>query len=340
MMSILNNHAIRISLLVCFGWLVTACTGAQIHNGFDLESEIRPFAVETGNRFDISTDRVVEILTRARIDDRALKLIRRPAEAMLWRDYRKIFLTPSRIEGGVGFWRQHADDLQAAEEKFGVAQEIIVAIIGVETLYGTRKGKIRVLDALATLGFRYPKRGRFFRSELQHYLMLVDSEKLDPLVLRGSYAGAMGIPQFISSSYRHYAVDFNNDQVRDLMNSESDAIGSVGNYLARHGWQAGMAITEAVMLNPGTNHQRLQDRGLKPHTRVSEMQSMGVKSKIQHQHDPLSALIVLQGNNGREFWLGFKNFYVITRYNHSPLYAMAVHQLAMEIKAKYRMAGE
>jgi len=327
-------------IVACIGLLATANAGAQLQNRLDPLTEIRPFAAATSKRFAIAADTITGILVKARIDQQVLKAISKPAEAMLWRRYRKIFMTRSRIDRGAVFWHQQLANLDAAEKQYGVPAEYIVAIIGVETLYGSRKGKYRVLDALATLGFRYPKRGHFFRSELQHYLLLAKSEKLDPLQLKGSYAGAMGIPQFIPSSYRHYAVDFDHDRVRDLIHSEADAIGSVANYLARHGWRAGGPVAEAAVLGPGAAPRKLQARGVKPHTKVTELRRLGVSSTQPHTRDPRAALIVLQGDRGTEYWLGFNNFYVITRYNHSPLYAMAVHQLAMAIKNSYSLQSQ
>ncbi len=326
-------------LLVGFGFMWCISVGAQVQNGLDLKSEIQPFAIQSNKEFGIDIGRVEEILAQARIDEGVLASIQRPAESLLWKDYRKIFMTQSRIAKGAEFWKQHAAILKAAESKFGVPQEIIVAIIGVETLYGKHKGKIRVLDALATLGFRYPKRGKFFLSELKHFFQLVESEHLDPLLIKGSYAGAMGIPQFISSSYRNYAIDFDNDGVRDLLHSEADAIGSVASYLGRHGWRAGGVIADKVILKPGTDHETIQSQGLKPHTQLSKLKSAGVNVPSMYKEDLLAAMIVLQASEGQQFWLGYNNFYVITRYNHSHLYAMAVFQLAQAVKAHFLATG-
>jgi len=321
--------------VLSFSLLMSLSSAAQTPKRLDYAREIRPFATEAKERFGLAIERVEKILADARINEQVLESIQRPAEALLWRDYRKIFITRKRIDRGLAFWKQYAVTLAAAEKKFAVAEEIIVAIIGVETFYGKHQGNIRVLDALATLAFRYPERSRFFRSELQQYLLLVSRETLDPLSLKGSYAGAMGIPQFIPSSYRRYAVDFDNDQIRDLFNSYSDAIGSVANYLGSHGWQADRAITEAVTADAGMPAEELLARGLKPHTQISELRRMGVRIRNRYADDPRASLIRLEANSGAEYWLGLNNFYVITRYNRSPLYAMAVYQLAMAIRAEY-----
>ncbi len=302
--------------------------------GLDLNTEIRPFAAAMQDKYDVDAGTIASILVAAQISTKVLESIHRPAEAMMWRDYRKIFLTPKRIDGGVKFMRDNADILRLATNKYSVPEEIITAILGIETFYGKYTGKIRVLDALSTLGFRYPKRGKFFRSELVQYLLLVTAEGLNPLKQLGSYAGAMGIPQFIPSSYRNYAVDFDNDQVRDLLNSKADSIGSVANYLARHGWSKASRVTERFYLNERDLIEKLKLRGIKPHTLVSDLVRDGASIKHHYADDVRASVIALNGQNGEELWLGLNNFYVITRYNHSPLYAMAVYQLAAVIRAK------
>ena len=230
-------------------------------------------------------------------------------------------------------WKRHAATLARAEADYGVSASIIVAIIGVETYYGQRAGRTRVLDSLATLGFRYRRRAAFFRGELEQFLVLCHDEGLDPLAVRGSYAGAMGIPQFIPSSYRRYAVDFDGDHVRNLLTSDADAIGSVANYLARHGWKRGASIAVPAHVS-GNRASTLVDRGLRPGTAIGEMERLGVTADGPVDGSALASLIELEGKKAPEYWIGFENFYVITRYNHSPLYAMAVTQLAAAIRAR------
>jgi len=209
----------------------------------------------------------------------------------------------------------------------------------VETRYGRHKGKYRVLDALATLGFHYPKRSRFFRSELEQFLVLAREESLDPLAVKGSYAGAMGLPQFISSSYRRYAVDFDGDGQRDLLGNVVDAIGSVGNYLKAHGWKAGQGVAVPARVQ-GNGYKAILEQGLKPHTAVGRMRDQGVAVAGSEAHTLKAALIEFETEQGPEYWAGFQNFYSITRYNHSPLYAMAVYQLSEEIREAYESAEE
>ena len=203
----------------------------------------------------------------------------------------------------------------------------MVAIIGVETFYGSRAGSLRVLDALATLAFRYPRRSSFFSSELEHFLLLVQEEGLDPLSVKGSYAGAMGIPQFISSSYRNYAIDFDGDARRDLIASVGDAIGSVARYLERHGWRRDEAVVFPASVAPDAL-PGLLEAGMKPHTALAELDGVRVRGEWSAFAERPAALIELEGAEGVEHWVVLDNFYAITRYNHSKLYAMAVHQLA------------
>ena len=209
-------------------------------------------------------EKAVNVLKRATIVPDVIASMERPAESLTWRKYQKIFLTPSRIKRGVEFWKAHRATFKRAQKKFGVPPEIIIAIIGVESFYGRHMGKHRVIDSLATLGFRYPRRAKFFRRELAEFLVLSHEEGLDPLTVKGSYAGAMGMPQFIPSSYRAYAVDFDADKSRDLVASVGDTIGSVGNYLHRHGWGAGkpIAYKAAIRGNAGVK----ADKKLKPKT--------------------------------------------------------------------------
>lgn len=263
-----------------------------------------------------------------------IESIQRPAEAKPWHLYWPIFLTPQRIQGGVKFWAENESILQRAEEKYGVPAEIIVAIIGVETKYGEFKGKFPVIDALSTLGFDYPKRGEFFREQLREFLILSREENMDAITPLGSYAGAMGKPQFMPSSYRNYAVDFDADGKRDLIENNADVIGSVANYFVRHDWKTGGPIATRAKVK-GKQYREAEKKGIKPQTSIAELKKAGitvVKNAVQKvDNNEQAALIVLELAKGKEYWLGLNNFYVITRYNHSELYAMAVYQLSKEI---------
>lgn len=262
---------------------------------------------------------------------RILDLISRPAEARPWKDYRPIFVNDLRIERGRVFMHEEALWLERAEETFGVDQALIAAIIGVETNYGRNLGGFRVVDALVTLGFDYPPRQDFFRSELGHFLKLVQEEALDVRETRGSYAGAMGRGQFISSSYRAYAVDFDDDGRRDLINSWADAIGSVANYFREHHWQTGDPVVAAARAD-GDAYEALLGGGFQARFSLAELAEHGVFPTEAVPADGRFSLIRLEGAAGPEFYLGYPNFYVITRYNRSPLYAMAVHELTEALR--------
>ena len=257
--------------------------------------------------------------------------ISRPAEKVLtWAEYRKIFIQDSRIEKGVNFWRDNSDTLVRAEDRYGVPAEIIVAIIGVETRYGENKGNYRVVDALSTLGFDYPPRATFFRKELEQFLLLSREQRQDPGALMGSYAGAMGYGQFMPSSFRSYAVDFDGDGIADIWNNSADAIGSVANYLAKHGWERDQDVVMRARVNSGYNTS-LVNQGLNADQTLAQVKAGGLQPVRALSDDTAVLAMRLEGENGAEFWLGMKNFSVITRYNRSQLYAMAVYQLANRI---------
>ena len=264
-----------------------------------------------------------------------LEAIARPAEKRLsWGEYRKIFVTPARVDGGIAFWRDNAAELARAAETYGVAPEVVVAIIGVETRYGDNMGSYRVIDALATLAFDYPPRGEFFARELEQFLVMAREQGFDPLALKGSYAGAMGMGQFIPSSFRAYAVDFDGDGHADIWQSRADAIGSVANYFNRHGWQHGAeVVVPARALGPVATER--MNPGLEPTVAAGELAALGVAAVRPLPAEQKVLPMMLEGSDATEYWLGLQNFYVITRYNRSPLYAMAVHQLSQDIRAGY-----
>lgn len=247
-----------------------------------------------------------------------------------WTQYRSQFLTDKHIEGGADFWNRHTQALQRASELYGVPPEYIIGIMGVETIYGQNVGKHRVLDALTTLAFDYPRRADFFADELEKFLVMTRFEGVDPVKPLGSYAGAMGLGQFMPSSYLNWAVDFNSDGQKDLWQPE-DVIGSIANYFAEHGWRAG----EAVVMPTSLKNQQNLATGLEVQYSKTELDQQGV-----HVAQPLPEgvslrLLRLRAKEGDEYWLGLPNFYVITRYNHSTHYAMAVHQLAQAVKQRH-----
>ena len=291
-------------------------------------SDVQQFIDEMVEKHGFDRGQLMEKFAEADRLDGVLEAIAKPAEKVLtWKEYRPIFISSKRIRGGNKFLREHRETLQRAEQEFGVPAEIITAIIGVETYYGRLSGRTPVFDSLVTLGFDYPPRSQFFLSELEQFLLLTREEDVDVKDVRGSYAGAMGMPQFISSSYRHYAVDFDGDGKRDLWNNTADVIGSVANYFKVHGWKPGEAVVVPARVNSSIEETRNK---LKPHTSISDLSREGVFPKERISDDPMATVITFKGDDGKEYWLGLDNFYVITRYNHSAMYAMAVYQLSGE----------
>ena len=279
------------------------------------------------NRFDL-----IKLFSDVERKDSILKAISRPAEkTKTWAEYRDIFLTSSRVKKGLIFWRQHENTLAKASKEFGIPSEIIVAIIGVETRYGSNRGSYRVIDALSTLAFDYPPRAKFFRNELIEFLHLNKFAGIDTATAKGSYAGAMGYPQFIPSSYRHYAVDYDKDGKTDLINNPTDAIGSVANYFKSHGWQTDKPVTTRAKLTASANLTEFNGK-LKPKFNVGDFRRKGLIADTKTDDKEPATAMKLKGKKGVEYWLGLSNFYVITRYNHSKLYAMAVYQLSEEIR--------
>jgi len=297
------------------------------------------FIDEMVKRHGFSEKAVTRTLYQAELQRRILEAIARPAEKVLnWSEYRAIFLTPARIEGGVDYWRQHAETLARAEREYGVPAQIIVAILGVETRYGANTGGYRVLDALHTLGFHYPPRGKFFREQLSHFLRFAREERLDPTRPTGSYAGAMGVPQFMPDSFRSYAVDFNGDGRRDIWDTPDDVIGSVANYFVKKGgWRSGEPVTYPVDGVTAT-HQALIDAGARPSLRAEQLTTAGIAVPASVNGDGKLSLLEFETHDGREYWVGMENFYAIMRYNPRQKYAMAVYQLSEAIRERYAQA--
>lgn len=318
--------------------LVISITGftTEVSANIADKTEVKSFIDEMVGKHQFDRQSLVSLFEKVEIKDKIIQAIKRPAEGKPWYQYRTIFMTDKRIREGVKFWNEHADTLARATQTYGVPEQVIVAILGVETSYGKHKGRFRVMDSLSTLAFAYPKRSSFFKSELEQYLLLTRDEKVDPLSLTGSYAGAMGKPQFISSSYRRYAVDFDGDGKRDLLDNFDDAIGSVANYFNQHQWVAGDPIATPAQV-VGSDFKSILENGIKPQQPLSELLKKGVSVFSDFPMDQNSALIDFELKAGHEYWVGFDNFYVITRYNHSELYAMAAFQLGRAIVEQRRL---
>lgn len=299
-----------------------------------LNPEIESFIDQlvTAHKFD--RRKLRDWFRQARIQSGVLTAMSRPATARPWHEYRTSQITEARIRGGLEYWQRNADTLARAGAEYGVPEEILVATIGLESSYGRNTGSSNVFDALVTLAFSYPPRAEMFRSELEQFLLLTRELRLDPLRSRGSYAGALGVPQFLPSSYRRYAVDFDHNGRRDLWD-HSDAIGSIANYYKSYGWQRDEPVIVAIERQAetaGDEFRLLLERGLKPHTTVAAIRRGGVTPAGPVADDALVCVFGAEMESGMRYWLGYNNFYVITRYNRSINYALSVHELAQELR--------
>ncbi|HVF64815.1 MAG TPA: lytic murein transglycosylase B [Casimicrobiaceae bacterium] len=301
--------------------------------------DVRAFIAEMNATHGFPLDDLNRWLSAARFQPRIVELMNKPVmEPPKWFEYAPPFLAPARIDAGVEFWKTHAVALARAQADTGVPPEVIVAIIGVETSFGKYTGSHRVIDALATLAFDYPRRATFFRGELKEFLLLAREQGFSPVAPKGSFAGAMGLPQFMPGSYRRYAIDFDRTGRVDLFDSAEDAIGSVANYLARHDWQRGQPVLIPARIDPqqmSTVMRRL-DGGLSERRLASMWAADGVTPVAWPGvigPEPLGVLLLEESKEDVSYWIACHNFYVITRYNRSRLYATAVWQLAQAIKA-------
>ncbi len=312
-----------ITLLLCSGQNALA---------IDLgRADVKQFIDSMVSKHDYDKRALKQMLREAKSQDKILEAISKPAEkTKSWDEYRAIFITEQRITAGAEFWREHKAELKRISEETGVPCEILVGIIGVETYFGRITGGYRVIDALTTLAFDYPPRSKFFRRELEEFLLLVREESIEASGATGSYAGAMGAPQFMPSSFRAYAVDSSSDGKRDIWTNWSDVIGSVANYFVAHGWQQSKEVVTRATLTNGWRGET-PENSLKPAETVSSLSQQGVLFATDLPNDHESQLLLLNVPDGDEYWVGFHNFFVITRYNRSVMYALAVHQLGQEI---------
>lgn len=320
--------------------LAALCLVASLSSSCLAESTAGPhpgvedFAKKAAAEHELDEQAVLDLLQQAEFKQSIVDAISRPAEAKPWYDYRPIFLTEKRIEQGVAFWKDNSERIARAAERYQVDPQYIVAIIGVETFYGRITGSYRVLDALATLSFYYPDTGNdrsaFFSSELMNFIVLGQEENLPLVDVTGSYAGAMGLGQFMPSSYRAYAVDLDDDGRRDLWSSLDDIIGSVANYLHVHGWDYGQPVAMKATRAAEADMNLVSRKDFKVKNSVAELADGGFTA-ANADPEAMATVTGLEEKSGEEYWLTFKNFYVITRYNRSPLYAMAVHELSEEI---------
>lgn len=298
--------------------------------GIANRAAVQSFIAEMSRKHGFSTAELTRAFEQAGTVPAILEAMGKPYEAKPWHAYRKLFLTEKRINGGRDFMATHAAALSRAKSRYGVSPEIITAIIGVESAYGFKPGKYRVIDSLSTLAFDYPRRAAFFRSELEQFLLLCREEGMDYLSPLGSYAGAMGMPQFMPSSYRRLAADGDGDGKRDIWSNPADAIASVANYFARNGWQTGQPIAVPAHVNGDGYHEVVSTKNPKASFSLGQLEAHGVTADEPVSGAYKAGVVQLAGETGPDYWITFHNFSVIMRYNHSPLYAMAAYELTRQ----------
>jgi membrane-bound lytic murein transglycosylase B len=319
--------------LLIFASPATAAEKTYVDLG---QKNVVAFIDEMVKTHDFDRDTLTSLLAKAEIKATIVKKISTPAERTLtWGEYRRIFITKERVNAGATFWRDNKEMLERIQLETGVPIEILVGIIGVETYFGRITGKDRVIDALATLAFEYPKRSAFFTKELREFLILAREEELDPLTPMGSYAGAMGRPQFMPSSFRAYAVDSTGDGKRDIWNNWADVSGSIANYFLAHKWRVDEEVATQATLSSAWNGAVPEPANTLAVTdTVESLSKKGVMFATDLCADSKGQLLTYEGDDGIEHWVGFHNFFVITKYNRSVMYALAVHQLGRQISAK------
>jgi membrane-bound lytic murein transglycosylase B len=307
---------------------------------FSQRQDVREFIAEMAGKHGFDAGELKHQFSQVKPRSRIVRAMTGQfVKAPDWQDYRGNFVNPRSVARGMEFWEEHAATLARASQTYGVPEEIIVSILNVETRFGKFPMPYRALDSLSTLAFNYPRRAAFFRGELEDYLLLMREEKYNPLAVKGSFAGALGIPQFMPSNYRKYAVDFDGDGKRNLLNSAADAIGSVANYLKSHGWAADEPVAMRAWQRGEAIPAELATGGLKPERPVEEWLARQIEPDRPLPPSALAALFAVESGTQQEYWLGLNNFYVISRYNRSLFYALAVHQLGEEIRAA-RLAGD
>ncbi len=330
-------NTVLLAVLLWYGLVANSFASIEIEKHV-LTAQQLDFAEKMSQEYGFDRTEVELLLGEAEKKQTIIDAMNRPAEKVKpWKDYRKIFISEKRIVEGAQFWRDNRKALQRAEQEYGVDAEILVAIIGVETFYGRIKGNWRVLDALSTLAFDYPKRSKFFTRQLEEFLLLCREQGLNPRDVTGSYAGAMGYGQFIPSSYRSFAVDFDGDGKADIWNNTTDAIGSVANYFARHQWKLGEPVITPARVEKGYDEALLNK--LKLEKTLDDLKKLGFIPEDDLPGNLKAIPLRLEAKRGTEFWLGLPNFYSITRYNHSHLYAMAVYELSQLIAKRVGTYG-
>jgi membrane-bound lytic murein transglycosylase B len=334
----------RLSLTCLLPWLLGltvlgGCTTftPSFTSPWNQRPDVQQFIDEVSVKDNFNRDQLNLVFADVQSDPAVLAAITKPAEGKPWVKYHAIFIQPKKIAEGREFWNTYADDLQRAEKIYGVSPSVIIAILDVETEFGKHCGNYNTLNALSTLAFDYPPRSDFFKQELEQYLLLCREQHFDPKTLKASYAGALGLPQFMPSSYRQYAIDFDQHGQADLISNPHDAIGSIANYLKMKGWHTSEPVAMRAIVQ-GNNYLEATRPGKQPTLTVAELRRYGIRPEHPLPENTLAKFIPFEGANSTEYWLTFHNFYVITRYNNSILYAMAAHQLGQAIKASRQTA--
>lgn len=321
-----------LTLFLFFSTLTMSVANADAE--FARRPDVQEFIQKMVNKHGFDKQNLIALFTAVKLRPQVIRHIKKPLEKEPWHTYQMIFVDEWRIEHGVKFWSKYETVLRQAEKVYGVPASIIVATIGIETKYGERIGEYRVMDSLANIAFSDSPRAGFFRKELEQFLLLTREEHLEPMKVMGSYAGAIGQPQFMPSSYRYYAVNFSNSGKTDLMHNEVDIIGSIANYYKKHGWITNQPVAaQAAVLGDRFNYLT-RNGALNQAYTVSQLSRMGIipKTKLSAEDSDLKVKVIeLQSHYSKEYWLGFHNFDVIKRYNASDLYAMAIYQLSIYI---------
>lgn len=319
--------------LTILNFFLIVANKVYAEDGFLARHDVQEFIQLMVQKHHFNQAKLKKIFAEVKVRPQIMQRMNKPFEKQPWLTYQMLFVTKNRIEKGVEFWQKHQKTLSKAETMFGVPASVIVATIGIETKYGERKGDFRVIDSLTNIAFSDSMRAGFFRKELEQFLLLTREEKLDPLKILGSYAGAIGQPQFMPSSYRHYAINFSKSGKTDLMDDEVDVIGSIANYYKKNGWHTdGPVAVRAFKIGSRYNYLKHKQKIEEPLT-VAEASRLGLITKTNQLNDTLKVKVIeLESNYAKEYWLGFHNFNVIKRYNSSDLYAMAVYQLSTFIE--------
>lgn len=326
---------LQVRIFICFLSVFLFSSSIFADEALIKRENVQNFINTMVKEHNFKREELTDILKEATFKPKIIEAMNKPYEKKPWDFYKALFLTPKRVHGGIEFWQENQKTLLRAQKKYDVPANIIVAIIGVETMYGQHMGKYRVLDALTTLAFDYPKRSTFFTKELKEFLLLCKEHNVPADNYLGSYAGAIGKPQFMPSSYRFYAVDFTGNGKRDLIGDNQDVIGSVANYFHKHGWKLKEAVAQLAIVS-GSDYKKLNVNTKTADYSLKSLLSAGIKpSENITNHPPQTGVIELETAKGPEFWLAYPNFYVITRYNTSPQYALAVYLLSEQLQEEW-----